>query len=257
MKHFRHIGTVEVSTPFMLFAVKLDLQDVRSGFRASRDGCFFGLWLEDAELNWTPDMVKTVKLEEVEEFPAPRSLCWPEFGDQKIIHHLTRYYRPCIWRNPQVNLYSKPQESRAEFLERCRDELAEERHTAWRKLKDVLLRRQLELQKRMMEMVMKEESDDSMRDRRIGAVNDLFSILSREWIQKLLSHGGAIEEEVPPVSQVDPDLQEMVGSFRKELVRYYNEIHKKFESRIVAVEPYEVVLVYSQIEIFFRGFLWR
>ncbi len=255
MKHYRLKGTVKATTPSVLFEVTLELQDVRTGYRGSDEGCFRGTWLEDAELNWTKDMVEWVRSEELEECTPPRTLSWPDSLDEKIIHYIMQQYRPQVWRNPEIRLYSSPRESREEFIERCRDHLSGERVAEWKQLTDVLHHRSLELEKRLL--ASEGEEDDELRFRRTSLIETLFWNLREDWNRLFVPDGGPLSpvEEIATVP-VDPDLQEEVQSFWKDLVARYNEIHRKYEEDAIGIEPHEVHVSRSQVEISSRGVLW-
>ena len=255
LRHYRLRGTGETSTPSVLFEVNLELQDVRTGYRGSDQGCFRGAWLEDAELNWTKDMVEWVHLEELEECPPPRPLSWPDSLDDKIIHYIMRQYRPRIWKNPGIGLYSGPRESREEFFERCREHLSRERVAEWKRLTHVLHHRALELEKRLLDTVGQE--DVELRVRRMSLIKTLFWNLKEDWNRLFIPDGLplSLTEEITRVP-VDPDLQEEVESFWQDLVSRYNDVQKKYEQHAASIEPHVVNVSRSQVEISSRGVLW-
>ncbi len=255
LRHYRLKGTDEASVPSALFEVKLELQDVRTGYRGSDQGCFRGTWLEDAELNWTKDMVEWVRPEDLEECPPPRPLSWSDSLDDKIIHYILQQYRPQIWRNPELRLYSGPRESREEFNERCREHLSGERIAERKQLTDILHHRSLELEKRLLDTVGKE--DVEVRVRRTSLIQTLFWNLRQDWNRLFVPDGLplSLTEQIVTVP-VDPDLQEEVQSFWQDLVARYNKIQKRYEADAASIEPYEVHVGRSQIEISSRGVLW-
>ena len=231
------------------------MQDVRTGYRGSDQGCFRGTWLEDAELNWTTDMVESIHPEDLVECPPPRPLSWPDSVDEKIIHYVMRQYRPRIWKNPEIRLYSRSKESREEFIGRCREHLSAERTKQWKQLTEVLHHRSLELEKRLLATVSQE--DVEVRVRRMSLIQTLFWNLRENWNRLFVPDGLplALPEEIIQVP-VDPDLQEEVQSFWRDLVSRYNDIQKKYELDAVSVEPHEVHISRSQVEISSRGVLW-
>ena len=256
LKHYRFKGSSEARTPSLFFEVKLEMQDVRTGYRGSDQGSFRGTWLEDEELHWTKDMVEWVQLEKLEEFPAPRPISWQDSFDEKIVHYVMQQYRPQIWKNPEIGLYSGPKESHIEFVERCREELTGERTAEWKQLTDVLHHRSLELEQRLVASV-NELEDAELRVRRMSLIKTLFWNLREDWNRLFAPDGQPVSltEEIVRVP-VDPDLQEEVQSFRQDLVSRYNQIQEKYEESVASVEPYEVNLSRSQIEISGRGVLW-
>jgi hypothetical protein len=245
-----------VSVPSLFFLLRQDVQDVRSNFRASSSDCFCGEWLDDADLNWTPDMVTPVNPDEIEEFDPPRELDWPEFADSMIIHHSIRRYRSRIWKNIELDLYSRPNESREEFLQRCHQREVRERVLQREELRDVFLRRVIELKAVMLKMVAEEKSVDTHRDRRLATVRSLFSGLAQEWDRLPLQDDEPTVRKSASGVVTDRDLHEMVESFRADLRYRFGRIRVGFRPHVENIEPYDVPLNHSQIEIISRGFLW-
>ena len=200
-------------------------------------------------------MVEAVNHEELEECLPPQPLSWPDSLDDKIIHYVMRQYRPKIWKNSEVQLYSSPRENREEFIERCRENLSVERDAAWKQLTDVLHHRSLELEKRLLEKVAQEDME--VRVRRTSLIETLFWNLREDWNRLFVPDGLPLylTEEIIQVP-IDPDLQEEVQSFWQDLVSRYNEIQNKYERDAVDIEPHEVHVSRSQVEISSRGFLW-
>ncbi len=229
---------------------------MRSNFRTSRSECFCGEWLGDADLNWTPDMVTPVNPDEVEEFDPPRELNWPDFADSMIIHHSIRHYRPRIWKNRELDLYSRPNESREEFLQRCHQREVRKRVLQREELRDVYLRRVIELKSAMMKMVAEETSVDTLRDRRLATVRSLFSDLAQEWDRLPLQDDDPEVRESTDATGTDLDLHEMVETFRADLRHRFSRIRIGFRPHVEDIEPYDVPVSHSQIEVISRGFLW-
>ena len=245
-----------MSVPSLFFLLRQDVQDVRSNFRTSRSECFRGEWLDDADLNWTPDMVTPVNPDEIEEFDPPRELDWPEFADSMIIHHSIRNYRPRIWKNIELDLYSRSNESREEFLQRCHQREVRERVLQREELRDVFLRRVIELKTAMLNMVTEETSVDAHRDRRLATVRSLFSELAQEWDRLPLQDDEPAVRKSAGGARTDRDLHEMVESFRDDLRYRFGRIRVGFRPHVKNIESYEVPVNHSQIEIISRGFLW-
>ena len=256
LKHYRRLGASEVSAPSLFFLVRQDVQDVRSLFRASRTEFFCGEWLDDADLHWTPDMVAPVNPDEIEAFDPPRELNWPDFADSMIIRHSIHHDRPRIWKNIELDLYSRPNESREEFLERCHQQEVRERVSQREELRNVYLHRVLELKTAMMKMVAEESSVDMHRDRRLATVRSLFSDLAQEWDRLPLHDNEPTVRKGPRADRTDRDLHEMVESFRADLRYRFGRIQVEFRPRVGDLEPYDVPVSHSQVEIISRGFLW-
>lgn len=248
----------------LLFEVKIDIQDVRSGYRNSRHQYFEAAWLEDPDLSWTPDLVREIPAEQLEEVPPPAQPEWPRFGDQKIIHYLMQHQGPRVWRNRELEMYASAQETEAEFIERCREQLDEERRRELKKIKDVLLHRFLELEQKVihaleqMEDGTKEWNSD-LRNHKISSVRSLFSTVREDLGRWFL------RSDYRPLSKSDLEWRgdipveflEKLLDLRGELISKYNQIGAFYEQKARAVETYEVPLSYAKIDIVSRGILWK
>ena len=201
-------------------------------------------------------MVAPVNPDEVEEFDPPRELQWPDFADGMIIHHSIHHDRPRIWKNVELDLYSRPNESREEFLERCHRREVRERVLQREELRDVFLRRVIELRSAMIRMVSEERSVDMHRDRRLATVRSLFSNLAQEWDRLPLQDDEPTVREGAATVVEDRDLNEMVASFRADLRHRFRRIQVGFRPRAEDLDPYDVPVNHSQVEIMSRGFLW-
>lgn len=216
-----------------------------------------GVWLEEGQLDWTQDMVRRREPEELVGPPAP--LEWPPDADRKMIRYLTRYFRPRLWRNPALQLYSNPQESREEFIARCREVLREERSRELQKVGEVFLHRFLELEQRLLEQTQTEPWEEDLRDRRLARIRNLFSSvrdsLSRCFLRE--DPGLLSEADLPWEAPVQVEFQERLQALKEEFIARYNAINAECEERACRLDRYEVPLSYGQVEIVSMGVLWR
>lgn len=201
-------------------------------------------------------MVAPVNPDEIEVFDPPRELNWPDFADNMIIRHSVHHYRPRIWKNVELDLYSRRGESREEFLDRCHQREVREWVLQREELRDVFLRRVIELKSAMMTMVAEETLVDMHRDRRLATVRSLFSDLAQEWDRLPFRDDDPAVRKNPAAVRTDRDLHEMVESFRNDLRYRFGRIEVGFRPRVEDLEPYDVPVNHSQVEIISRGFLW-
>ena len=258
MKHYQLKGEAKPRSPRPLYEVNLELQDVRSGYRNSDCGFFKAEWLEEAELHWTKDMVLRIERGSLLEIKAPSFLSWPELGDQKIIKYLMQNYRPQIWRNSVLGLYSTARENKLEFLQRCEGGLFEERDRELKKVREVFLHRFLEMEQRLFEVAEEEPWDEDWKSRQLMGIQNLVSLL-RENLSRWFMQD---DPQLPARTQWEwtsglaPELMERLTDLRAEFIARYNQISGRYEQAASEIESYEVPLSYSQIEIVSRGVLW-
>ena len=100
LAHYRLLHTSREGRPKLLFEVKLDIQDIRSGYDGSRHFVCLGDWLEDSNLQWTQDMVREISLDELQRIRADlrdRVLGSALCDGSKITGSIEQAYRE-MWR---------------------------------------------------------------------------------------------------------------------------------------------------------------
>jgi hypothetical protein len=127
---------VQEYVPRIYFEARIDMSDVRSGFR---DTYSLNKALEihplEGDAMWTPDMAVAVDASLIERgLPqGGRSRELPDYLDAALLSkletlflaYLMRYFEVRIFRNFALNLYSGPGENLEDFKLRCLDNLGE------------------------------------------------------------------------------------------------------------------------------------
>jgi hypothetical protein len=260
VKHYRFRSSGSVAVPSLLFEIKIDLQDMRSGFRYSDWGLFVeGPWIDDPELEWTADMVKWLDPSDLVEITGDMTLLWPELADQKVIRYLIRYYHPRAWKNTALNLFSNSTETDVDFIARCREEFRDRREKDLRRIRELFYHRFLELEKRLIAQADREEPTESWRARRTIRIQDAFNELREHMSRLLLDANRPISTFLPsPMAEgIGVDGKARFDALSREFLNRYNEVLNDYETQANQIELYLVPLAYSQIEIVSRSVLWR
>ncbi|MFB3902868.1 MAG: hypothetical protein ACE15E_05390 [Acidobacteriota bacterium] len=260
MKHYRFRSSDSLAVPSLLFELKIDLQDMRSGYRYSDWGLFAEApWIDDLDLEWTADMVKWLDPAELVETPVTTVLGWPELADQKVIRYLTRYYRPRAWKSLTLGIFSHCGESQADFINRCREECRDRREKDLRKVRELFYHRFVELERRLISQAEREEPTESWRARRTIRIQDTFNALREQMSRMLLDANQPISAFPPsPLAEgMGVDGKTRFDALCREFLNRYNEVLTDYEAQASQIEPYLVPLAYSQIEIVSRSILWR
>jgi hypothetical protein len=143
---------VEEYVPRLYFEARIDLSDVRSGFR---DTYSLNKALEihpmEGDVMWTPDMAVAVdtSLVELGLPPGEKSRELPDYVDAAqlsrletlFLAYLMRYFEVRVFRNFALNVYSGPGESLEDFKLRCLDILGEAFRRDLDALHEVLVRK--------------------------------------------------------------------------------------------------------------------
>ena len=258
MNHYVLKGESRPVKPSLFFETEADVRDVRSGYRNSKHGFFQAEWLEDEGLNWTADMVREVDPEWLEEISPPRPLNWPVFGDEKIVHYLGAYYSPRIWRNYALGIYSTAQESETQFIARCGEALLRERSRELNRVREIFLRRFLELEQKLIEAIECEEGEPNERNRRGSVARVLFSKVRDDLESWFRSEDYRLLEPADLAWNLEFHtlLQEKLADLQRELISTYNRINAHFIGQAGEVELYDVSLSHLQIAVLSRGILW-
>lgn len=258
-KHFQLLQGPAGSGPALLFEVRLDIRDNRSGFAGSALEHFTAPLVDDADLEWARDMVEAVDPAELEEIQSPGPVSWPEMADNKLIRYLVHNYRRLILVNAEMQVYSEGSETRDEFVNRCLQLLVPERRGELDMVRDVFLRRFLELETRCAEIVSSDEWTGIGRYSQLANLRDAFSVIRENFSSCFLGDDFAC---LPPETlrwrPLDiVEIEERLQAVRAEFISRFNEITESALERAGSVEPYEVPVSPSHIDIVSRGFLWR
>jgi hypothetical protein len=138
--------------PFFYMEVRLDFNDVRTGYRATESlNKALEIYAASADLIWAEDMVQDVDPRQVaSSAPADiRIRRLPDFVDAayisrmetQFIQYLLRSYKTKIFRNFELDVYSSAGESLSDFTMRCLDLLEGSKRHDLDSLRDVFNRR--------------------------------------------------------------------------------------------------------------------
>jgi len=259
LAHYRLLHLPGAEEPRLLFEVKVDIQDVRSGYDGSSRILLVADWLEDWRLRWARGMVHEVDFEQLEPFDPPRSVSWPEPAEDLIADYVTRLPGPQIWYNRQLRTYSEREEPLEDFLARCREGLLPARGRRMRGLSEMFFHRFLRLERRLLEMLNREEGLDGNQVLSLEAdLKRLFSA-GRETLSRIFLEDNfrlLQEDELDWTFPGRPEYQEYLQALAFDLVRDYNAISLEFEERAKDVEPYVVSMGSARVETLSRGIVW-
>jgi len=126
---------IDAFVPFFYIEAKIDLADVRSGWRESLSlarALEIVRFEEDAL--WTEDMVREIDPASVESGPPAPGTVQPlpqhvdaahlQCIEGQFLRYLLRHFEVRIFRNPYLRLYSLPGEPKDDFTARCLEMLA-------------------------------------------------------------------------------------------------------------------------------------
>lgn len=259
IKHYK-AKTAEVlrTQPDLLFEVRFDLRDVRSGLSGSEYGVFSAPVLTESDLDWTTDMVRSIDFETLEEIRPVRLVEWPPSADTQITRYLLKNRRTSLWRNSELGIYSQMGESRDEFVDRCIELLSEERRSVLTQVRDVFIHRFLEAEQRALDSLQEDAWTARERDRRTADLRNAFSEI-RESFSRCFLH-----ENLQPLTQkdlfwtgrLDVETQERLEALRDECLSMFNRLTGQVLKRARAVEIHEVSLSHDEIDVSSHNFLW-
>ncbi|GAB4245094.1 MAG: hypothetical protein Kow00109_21090 [Acidobacteriota bacterium] len=259
-KHFKFRDRpVSGSVPRLLFGVRLDIRDLRSGLSEARELWLAAPPLPEAELDWTEDLVESLEPDFLEEVPAPREVTWPAAADDQIVRYLGRHHRLRIWRNPHYGLYSRPGQEAEAFVREALGTLGTEEREALEQAFERFLYRFLDLEHRWTTEIQGDETwAGGERERRLADLREL-STRIREQVSRCLLE---LERDpsrdfvfpAPPVPDVE--LRERFENLRSELMLQVTELLERHRRRASEIEPYDVPINPGAVEIVERAFLW-
>lgn len=259
LTHYRLLQTKGGDWPKLLFEVKLNIHDVRSGYEGSQSFVFLGEWMEDPKFNWARDMVFEIAFDEVKRIDPPRIVSWPENVEVLIKDYVSKLPGPQIWHNRELGIYSKSQESFEEFLDRCREDLIERRLERMRNLREIFYHRFFKLERKLQNSLIEEEElEVSQRLSLQTDLKRLFSVgresLSRIFLKDYFQLMSL--EELKWDFPKRPGFKEHLEALALQLVRAHNDISQEFEGYAKDVELYSVPMGAVKIETLERGVVW-
>ncbi len=259
VKSYSRPGSVAASRPSLLFQVKIDSQDVRTGCRVSDDGFFQAEWLPDTEMDWARDMVVRYRGGELREIDPPRQLGWPEGAEERLLAFLARHYRVRVWRNPEVGLYSLPAEEKAEFVQRCRDALLPERAARMKKLREIFHHRYFELEQRLKEETLAGDEDPDLKQNRLARLESLFSDAKEGLSRWFVEDGNQLigEGDLTWELRGQPDFQERIDALMADFATGFNRICSEFEEKASRIDEYDIPINRGAVDIVLTGILWE
>ncbi len=256
--HYRFVGAPRGTAPKLLFDVKIDILDVRSGFSSTERSVFLGDYLDDPDLRWTADMVRSVALDDlepIEDFSAK----WPEHADELIMEYLSRRRAPKIWYHRQLKLYGKSSETKTDFKERCREELSDDRNKRMDDFKKIFFHRLGSLERRSIDLLNDRQwAEEGHKLLVLADVRKLFAEAKENaslvFVVDSLQSSSLVKAGWSLPS--DRELEEQLNSLWCDLERGHKDIFGEFESLAAEIDSYEVSFAGQQVEIYSRGFVW-
>lgn len=259
VKHYAWQEGGSGGRPSLVFGVRIDGRDVRTGCSTCEVLYLKGIDLGDADLNWTPEMVSAVDPDCLFQVQEQEPFRWPDYADEQLFRHVTRHFRPKIWANHRLKLYSHLGESREDFLSFCFEEVFGARAGEMRKIRQAFRHRFDELGRRLEKQAVAGAWDHEAREDRLSRVKSFFFAAHNELSELFLSDAHQALGEGDLLWRIDlrPEFQHQVDKLRQDLISRYNAVVEDFETQASAIEPEEVVIQRSAVEIFSRDVLWE
>lgn len=233
--------------PFLYFEVRIDFNDVRTGFRETASlSKALEIHPGIAELLWTDDMIRDVDPRSTAS-TAPggfRMGPLPEFVDANFLfrmesqfsQYLLRSFETRIYRNFDLNLYSLSGESRFDFISRCLELYSYQKRNELDSLHEIFVRK-LE-QARQKYLV--RGNPDSLEETKAESRNkDMFSRCS-ERIADLFLKADLILEDRSVISPPPPglELEDRLAALEFESRQAILSLCRSFEERAQSVDEY-------------------
>lgn len=264
MTHFLLQGASSPTQPALLFHVRIDVRDIRSGCSGSRENYFRAQWdpetpLLDSDLSWTPDMVLRISRDRLTVIPPPRIVRIPTEADEWMRRFLERYYILRIWQHRELEVFSEPTESLEDFLQRCRDLLQTQRMQQMRKVSEVMYHRFFQLYRSAVGATQQDDVPDQMAAHMKSELEEVFASgrgdLSRLFLRDDASQEGELGEDW----RVDflPQIQERLDDFRIRLLTRYNDVVSDFEERACRVDSFQLPVTRHSVDILSQNIVWE
>ncbi len=259
VKNYSREGCVTPSRPSLLFQVKIDFQDVRTGGRIFDEGCFRAEWLPDAQMDWARDMVVRCDDVDLREIDPPLRLQWPDGAEERLLAFLARHYRVRVWRNPELGLYSSPGEEHTEFVQRCREALLAERNAPMRTLREIFHHRYFELEQRLKTETLAGEEGSDLKQNRLARLESVLSEVKEGFNRWFVEEGNQQirTDDLTREYRCEPGFQERIDGLINDLAARFNRIVSEFEEKASRIDEYEIPINRGAVDVLFVGILWE
>ena len=241
-------GTGIEYLPYYYAEVKIDFNDVRTGFRETFDlSKAFEIYSNTADLLWAEDMVRDVDPQKLVSFiPGTiRSGELPGFVDAdfisrmetQFIQYLLRSFTTRIFRNFALNIYSSSGESKSDFISRCRELCESPKRKELDRLYEVFSRRLEQTRQKYLSVI---EPSDLEPSRTESKNRDIFSLYS-ERIGALFyqRESGSKQPEGPfhPPAGIQ-DMEEKLLSLEMEAQNTIAKLRESYEEKAQNLDEY-------------------
>ncbi len=252
--------------PRLYVEAKVDFADVRSGLRetCTVNGALETCVLEGDEL-WTEDMVRRVNPESIqavcppyarlESFPPQPEPKSTSDAESRFLSYVLRSYHVKLYRNFELNIYSRPGESLEDFQARCIDMLSE------------AFRRELyalqEVYNRSLEQIRETQSADERwavddRTRLVsqhrGEFHDAADRMTSLFINTELNLSPDDELEGP--RPIGPDLDQRLRSLEFEARHAIGKLVSSYRQKALNIDDYIVHPNFRDIHLVRSCILW-
>ena len=256
--------------PHLYFEARIDFADVRSGFRESLSvSRAMELQPLEDDLLWTPDMVRNVDETELGSGKPSegrlRSL--PDFVDAALvtrmegcfISFLLRYHSVSIYRNPVLNVYSRPSESLDSFRARCAELAADRFRKELDSLHDVFVRKLTQLKEKYLPETFGEADSSEFN---IAKANSHLRSRFRETyeiVSGLLLQGGGSSRRIGPEESLrgrEHELDERLHAIEAEARQEIARVERDYRECSLVVDPYPIRPNLKDIRMVRSGIVW-
>ncbi len=263
MTHFLLQGASSPTEPTLLFHVRIDVRDIRSGCSRSQEVYFRAEWdpeipLLEGDLSWTPDMVTRVPRDRLLEIAPPRIVRIPSQADEWIRRFLERYYILRIWQHRELETFSEPSETLEDFIQRCRDLLQMQRSEKMRKVSEIMYHRFFQLHRRAIGAAQEDDVPDQMAARMRSELDEVFASGRGDLSRLFLRDDASQKREIGEGWRVDflPQIQERLDDFRIRLLTRYNAVVSEFEERACRVDSFQLPITRNSVDILSQSIVW-
>jgi hypothetical protein len=235
-------------TPFFYAEVRLDFNDVRTGFRATvslnqaaeiHQVAPDLLLSEDMIRNVDPKKIKIQASEAIERGQLPDFVDAAFFSqmETQFIHFLLRSYKARVYRNCELDTYSNPGESFSEFCMRCLDLLYEPKRLELDTLHEIFTRRLEQIRQKYLNA---NSSDNIDLAKEESHNRNTFLCYSDSIADLFLQPEAALDALLwqPALSENCRDMEAYLASLKLEAQRAIAQILDLYEQKARAVDEY-------------------
>jgi len=260
-------GAVEYF-PCVYIEAIIDFNDIRTGYKgAEKLARALTIYKNHAVAGWAEEIIHDANVDRIHE-TAPKAArlgTLPEFVDvefienvkKRYIEYLTRTWKKLFYRNSELNIYSGANESREDFLIRCREQLLGQMREELNNLRVVSNRMQEQLKEKYLG-ISEAEMPESIPLTLETNDRDIYSRYAERIAALFLNASSQVAdvETAVPRMEKNSEIEERLITLTADARHKITQLREQYEKKAARIDEYILRPNLKNIHCERSGILW-